>query len=118
MAAGLPAAVTRRGGPSESLYEGATGREYGVLMEPTDAGDIAAGLLRLVGKDNQWETFQQAGRERVLARYTWERTAAGYLAVIEGMLAQRLAIPAYFWDPQQEPEPTIESLGSIWQAEA
>lgn len=117
MAAGLPAAVTRRGGPSESLYEDTTGREYGVLVEPTDPGDIAAGLLRLVGHDNQWQTFQQAGRERVLTRYTWERTATSYLAVIEGMLAQRLPIPSYFWDPQPEQEPTLESLGKIWQAE-
>lgn len=118
MAAGLPAAVTRRGGPSESLYESATGREYGVLVEPTDPGDIAAGLLRLVGRDNQWHSFQQAGRERVLARYTWERTAAGYLSAIEEMLADRLSIPSYFWDPQPENDPTLESLGEIWQGEA
>ena len=46
------------------------------------------------GPENQWDAFHKAGRERVLARYTWERTAAGYLAVIEDMLADRPELPS------------------------
>ncbi len=80
MAAGLPAAVTRNGGPSESLREGE--QEFGVLVNPTDPGDIAAGLLRLVGPGKEWDYFHRAGRQRVLDRYTWERTAQGYLDVL------------------------------------
>jgi sucrose-phosphate synthase len=114
MAAGLPAAVTRNGGPSESLYDQETGQAYGVLMDPTDPADIAAGLLRLVGPNNKWQAFQQAGRKRVLARYTWERTAAGYLAVIQGIVAERLPIPAYFWDPQPATDFETGSLAAIW----
>jgi sucrose-phosphate synthase len=102
MAAGLPAVVTRNGGPSESLYDAETGQEYGVLVDPTDAGDIATGLLRLVGPEGEWSRFRDAGRARVLARYTWERTAAGYLKVLEKVRAERLAIPAYFWEPTPE----------------
>jgi sucrose-phosphate synthase len=114
MAAGLPVVVTCNGGPSESLYDQDSGQEYGVLVDPTDPEDIAAGLLRLVGPNNEWLVFRQVGRERVLARYTWERTAAGYLDVIQGMVAQRLPIPAYFWDPQPATDFQTESLAAIW----
>jgi sucrose-phosphate synthase len=114
MAAGLPAVVTRNGGPSESLCDQDTGREFGVLVDPADPADIAAGLLRLVGPEDEWEAFQAAGRERVLSRYTWERTAAGYLAVLERMLAGRLPIPPYFADPRPENDLTTASLAGVW----
>jgi sucrose-phosphate synthase len=127
MAAGLPAAVTRNGGPSESLYDRESGREFGVLVDPADADDIAAGLLRLVGPGNEWAAFQQAGRERVLSRYTWEQTAAGYLAVIEAIATtlgpeaeQTLPIPAYFLDPGPDTDPAwdggAEALTALWPA--
>ena len=114
MAAGLPAVVTQNGGPSESLYDGETGREFGVLVDPTDPQDIAAGLLRLVGPGNEWQEFHQEGRQRVLDRYTWEQTAAGYLQALERVLAARLPIPAYFWDPKPENEPSLGSLARTW----
>lgn len=114
MAAGLPAVVTRNGGPSESLYDEETGREFGVLVDPNDPQDIAAGLLRLLGPDNAWQTFHQAGRQRVLDRYTWERTAAGYLQVLEGMRPAQLPIPAYFTDPRTDNDPSLGSLARVW----
>jgi len=122
MAAGLPAVVTRNGGPSESLYDAdggreydaGGGREYGVLVDPTDPADVAAGLLRLVGTDNEWDALHEAGRERVLSRYTWERTAAGYMAVIESMLADRIPIPGYFWKPGPENDLSPETLEGVW----
>jgi sucrose-phosphate synthase len=114
MSCGLPAVVTQNGGPSESLRDEETGQEFGVLVDPTDAGDIAAGLLRLVGPRNEWQAFHNAGRQRVLDRYTWERTATGYERVIEHMRAARVPIPAYFMDPRPENEPSLSSLGSIW----
>jgi sucrose-phosphate synthase len=114
MAAGLPAVVTQNGGPSESLYDEETGREFGILVDPTDPQDVAAGLLRLVGPGNEWQAFHAAGQQRVLERYTWEQTAAGYLRVLEGMLAGHLSIPAYFWDPKLENEPSLGSLASVW----
>lgn len=102
MSCGLPAVVTRNGGPSESMREG--DQEFGVLVDPTDPADIARGLLRVVGSGASWQHFHRAGMNRVLSRYTWERTAEGYLAVIEAMLrepahAGQLAIPAYFSRP-------------------
>jgi sucrose-phosphate synthase len=114
MAAGLPAVVTRNGGPSESLYDQETGQEFGILVDPTDPRDIAAGLLRLVGPENEWQAFHEAGQRRVLDRYTWEQTAAGYLRVLERTQAAHLPIPDYFWDPKPENEPALGSLGSVW----
>jgi len=122
MAAGLPAAVTRNGGPSESLYDADSGREYGVLVDPSDPADIAAGLLRLAGPGNEWPTFQAAGRERVLSRYTWERTAVGYLACLQEIVsrpadaspATRLLIPSYFSEPGSENDLGVETLEAIW----
>lgn len=114
MAAGLPAVVTQNGGPSESLRDEETGEEFGVLVDPTDPQDIAAGLLRLLGPDSEWQTFHKAGRQRVLDRYTWEQTALGYLQVIEEVLDAHLAIPAYFRDPAPQNEASLDPLASVW----
>ncbi len=82
MAAGLPAVVTKFGGPSESLREG--DEEYGVLVDPTDSMAISAGLYRLIAAPGQWDRFAKAGYELVQAQYTWVRTAEGYLRALEG----------------------------------
>ncbi|RZV47296.1 MAG: glycosyltransferase family 1 protein [Acidimicrobiia bacterium] len=81
-ASGLAVVATRNGGPSESLID-ADG-EYGVLVDPADPYDIAAGLERALG--DEWETLAAAGRQRVHDRYTWDRTAEGYLAAVERAL--------------------------------
>jgi sucrose-phosphate synthase len=118
MASGLPTVVTRNGGPSESLYDEINGQEFGVLVDPADPDDIASGLLRLVTSADEWETLNRAGRERVLARYTWERTAEGYLSVVQSSPTleggKRLSIPAYFWKPTPENDLPLETLQRIW----
>ncbi len=78
-AAGLAVVATRNGGPSESLVEG--DREFGVLVDPTSIADVASGLLRALGPE--WSRLSAAGTQRVLNRYTWDRTAEGYLEAIE-----------------------------------
>ncbi len=82
MAAGLPAVVTKYGGPSESMRSGE--EEYGVLVDPANPEDVGAGLYKLIGNPDRWRRYAEAGYNRVLARYTWEKTAEGYLEAISG----------------------------------
>jgi sucrose-phosphate synthase len=117
MSCGLPAVVTQNGGPSESMCEGE--REFGVLVDPADPEDVAHGLLRVVGSPERWQRFHQAGQQRVLSRYTWGRTAGGYLRVIEEMLqgpAHRggLSIPKYFANPTPETDIPLSALGRLY----
>jgi sucrose-phosphate synthase len=117
MSCGLPAVVTRNGGPSESMREG--GQEFGVLLDPADPQDIARGLLRVVGSRESWQHFHEAGIQRVLSLYTWERTAEGYLRVVEEMLKGprhegMLAIPEYFVEPGVGTEIPLEELAAVY----
>lgn len=52
-----------------------------VLVDPSSLGDIARGLLRVLGSKESWEHFHEAGMQRVLSRDTWERAAEGYLGM-------------------------------------
>jgi sucrose-phosphate synthase len=117
MSCGLPAVVTENGGPSESLQEGE--REFGVLVDPSAPEDIARGLLRVLGSKESWEHFHEAGMQRVLSRYTWERTAEGYLDVTENLLqrprhAGELIVPEYFTNPRPDTDIPLPDLAALY----
>lgn len=117
MSSGLPVVVTRNGGPSESLREG--DREFGVLVDPRNPADIAAGLLRIVGDPQAWAQFQKAGLERVMTQFTWARTASGYLKVFHavresGAILKGPPIHPYFTDPRQENEIALSQLEDLY----
>jgi sucrose-phosphate synthase len=142
MAAGLPAVVTKFGGASESMREG--DEEYGILVDPTDPEEVGAGLHTLTSNPERWERFAGAGYGRVLARYTWERTAEGYLEAISGRKSDavegreegattlhaddgpgalsengvlspgRLSIPSYFTDPASGDGVSVEALDELY----
>jgi sucrose-phosphate synthase len=130
MAAGLPAVVTKFGGPAESMREG--DEEYGILVDPTDPEDVGGGLYTLTSSPEAWEHYASAGYGRVLARYTWERTAEGYLQAISGEegdaverrwedattpaagLHGRLAIPPYFTEPDSGDGVSLEDLDKLY----
>lgn len=110
MAAGLPVVATRFGGPSESMVD--QEGEYGVLVDPKQPAEMAAGLLRLVSDPAEWARFHQAGHQRVLDRYTWERTAEAYAAVGAELMQETLRlggmeIHPYFTAPDREAEPEL-----------
>ena len=119
MACGLPAVVTKYGGPMESMVEG--DREYGVLIDPEDPHDIASGCLRLIANREEWTFFQKSGMERVSQKYTWQRTAAKYAEFFgkilhetsRAMASEPLLIPEYFYHPVEENSIPVSSLDWI-----
>ncbi|CAN5219525.1 hypothetical protein BH18ACT10_BH18ACT10_00990 [soil metagenome] len=127
IATGLPAVVTKHGGPSESLREG--DEEYGILVDPSDPEEVAAGLFSLTGNAGRWDRYAEAGYGRVLSRYTWEKTAEGYLGAIAGRERvegesengfptpeYRLEIPRYFTDPASEDGVSLADLDGLYFA--
>jgi sucrose-phosphate synthase len=77
-ACGLAVVATKNGGPSEIFKDGS-----GVLVDPFDAQSIAGGLLKGIERSAE---LSGAGQELVREKYTWRKTANGYLSVImEGM---------------------------------
>ncbi len=114
IAAGLPGVVTRNGGPSESLYDAATGTAYGVLVDPADPADIARGLLEVLADPARWQAYQEAGIRRVHERYTWQRTAEGYLqAIAQAQTRRREPIALHFRFPDRYPL-TLDALARVY----
>jgi sucrose-phosphate synthase len=119
MSCGLPAVVTRNGGPAESLYDRQSKTEYGVLIDPTVPDEIARGLRKVLAPKESWRYYHQAGIDRVVSRYTWARTAAGYLAVLaeeraDPSIQGALTIPAYFTRPTPENRIDISVLTQLY----
>lgn len=117
MASGLPAVVTKFGGPSESMLEG--DEEYGLLVDPADLDQVSTALLRLISDPDQWEAYSQAGYRRVLSRYIWQRTAEGYLDALQRPAAAppprtRLPIHPFFQDPKDAHDITLAELKALY----
>jgi sucrose-phosphate synthase len=75
VACGLSCAATRNGGPTEIFADGSA-----VLVDPGDVDDMARGLEQAL--DN-FEDLAARAQARVLDMYTWKKTAARYLRLIE-----------------------------------
>jgi sucrose-phosphate synthase len=112
MASGLPVVATRFGGPSETMKDSAG--EYGVLVDPDNPEELAAGLFSLIGDKKTWKNYHHAGYQRVLDRYTWSRTAEGYLEVCKQLVKKKISEPDYPIDPfftgKSSTEPSIDQL--------
>jgi sucrose-phosphate synthase len=109
MAAGLPVVATSFGGPQEI----SAGEQACLLADPTDPQQLAQQLLCLVSDTSLWQQYHEAGYTRVLERYTWDRTAAGYVQtgrqILDGVRRgeRTLPIPPYIADPDQHQPPTL-----------
>lgn len=76
-ACGLAVVATPHGGPSE-VFAGGTG----VLAEPADPAAFAAGLHEALDRHAE---LAAAGARMVREKYTWKRTAEGYLDTVRSL---------------------------------
>ena len=83
MACGVPVVATTGGALPEVV--GRDG-ETGLLVEPNDPGALAAAIGRVLDDPALGRRLGDAGRERVLHRFTWQVTAAGTAACYDALL--------------------------------
>jgi glycosyltransferase involved in cell wall biosynthesis len=85
MACGVPVVATDVGGHRDSVADRVTGR----LVPPGDPGAIAAAVRELLDDTALRRRYGAAGRDRVLARFTWQRVALGAEQVYRQVASDR-----------------------------
>jgi glycosyltransferase involved in cell wall biosynthesis len=105
MACGVPLVATTGGALPEVV--GSEG-ETGLLVPPNDPGALAAAIARLLDDPELRARLGQAGRQRVLHRFTWQVTARGtaecYAAVLAGRpLSSGRVVPVQTAPPATAP---------------
>ena len=83
MACGVPVVASAVGGFLDTVVDGATG----TLVPPRRPDRLAAAMRRLLSEPFWREAYGTAGVDRARSRYSWDRIAAGTLAVYDGLLA-------------------------------
>lgn len=78
-----PVVATRVGGVPRYVTEG----ENGLLAETGDAEGFALAILQLLDQDVQRHRMGLAGRERVLERHSWRKSAEKLVALYDRLLA-------------------------------
>ncbi|NET59586.1 MAG: glycosyltransferase family 4 protein [Symploca sp. SIO2E6] len=79
MAVGVPVISTPTGGTAEYVADGKTG----LLVEPGNATALAAAILRLLEHEDLRKAMGEAGRQRVVALFSWERVVEDLLCKYE-----------------------------------
>jgi glycosyltransferase involved in cell wall biosynthesis len=87
MACGVPVVATAVGGFLDTVVDGATGR----LVPPRAPDRLAAAIRKLLAEPFWREAYGTAGVDRARSRYSWDRIAAGTLAVYEDVLGPAAA---------------------------
>ncbi|WP_430332777.1 glycosyltransferase [Rhodococcus sp. ACT016] len=84
MACGKPVVASAVGGLTETVVDGVTG----IHVPPRNSDALARSLRSLLAESFRREEFGQAGRDRAVQRYSWNRVAAEiehvYEAVVRG----------------------------------
>jgi glycosyltransferase involved in cell wall biosynthesis len=79
MASGLPAVATHIAGNEELVAH----EETGLLTPSDDVASLQARLAELIGDADARQRMGAAARERVAARYSWQRVATEYFELIQ-----------------------------------
>ena len=88
MACGRAVVATAVGGMQDTVVHGVTG----LHVPPRRADLLGAALRGLVANPTRPFAFGVAGRDRVLARYTWERVAAATEDVYRDVLCAQAPV--------------------------
>jgi glycosyltransferase involved in cell wall biosynthesis len=78
MASGLPVIASRIAGNEELVIP----EETGLLIEPDNQQALEKALLSLLTNPNKRQKMGEAGRQRAIDRYPWERIADRYLRLL------------------------------------
>jgi glycosyltransferase involved in cell wall biosynthesis len=84
MAMGVPVVASRAGGPEEIVVGG----ETGLLVPVGDVGALGRAIESLLADPERRRAMGQAGRRRVLARFTADRMTAEVEGSLQGLLAR------------------------------
>ncbi len=84
MACGVAVVATTGGAIPEVV-----GPDAGLLVAPNDPAALAGAITTLLDDPERRRTMGQAGRQRVMERFTWEVTARGTVACYEAVLAKQ-----------------------------
>ncbi|MET8796510.1 glycosyltransferase [Nocardia sp. NPDC004568] len=83
MACGVPVVAAAVGGLTDTVVDGVTGR----LVTPREPGELADAIGGLLDAPRTRADFGRAGRDRVRARYSWERITAETLRAYRRVVA-------------------------------
>jgi colanic acid/amylovoran biosynthesis glycosyltransferase len=81
-ASGLPVVATRHAGIRDVVVEGQTG----LLVDEGDVEGMAAGIIQLVQDPVFAARIGTAGRERICAQFSMEKSMAGLCSIIEAQI--------------------------------
>lgn len=83
-ASGLPLVSTSDGGPQDIIGN----CHNGYLIDPLNAEEMAAALLKVVSDKDDWNQLAREGLRGVQAHYSWQSHASAYLAAVRPLLEQ------------------------------
>ncbi|MCE9590105.1 MAG: glycosyltransferase family 4 protein [Planctomycetes bacterium] len=83
-ACGKPTIGGRSGGVPEAVGE----NETGLLVGGTDADELATAIAQLAGDEGLRRRMGEAGRKRVVERFTWPRAAEAVAGIHNGLLGR------------------------------
>jgi glycosyltransferase involved in cell wall biosynthesis len=84
MAAGLPVIASRT---LEAYRDIVTQHECGILVDPTNVGDISAAMARLFADPSEAAAMGARGKEAVFGSYEWANEARNLLGLYREMIA-------------------------------
>ena len=88
-ATGLPLVATENGGPVDIIGNCANG----LLVDPLDAGAIAAALTQILSDPETWQRFSEQGLAGVREHYAWAAHAETYLERVAPLLGHYAPTP-------------------------